>query len=79
MKNRLIRFALWLGIIKLKNDPETDEQKVDRLMRRFASDETWAEYSNLRWGTNRYDNQAAMDRVAAHVLHKVRNKEKDFA
>jgi len=75
MKNKLIYFALWLGIIKIEDEPETDEQKVDRLMRKFASDETWAEYSNLRWGVNSYNNQAAMDRLAAHVLHAVRNKE----
>ena len=77
MKNRLIRFALWLGIIKIVVE-ETTEQKVDRLMRKLASDATWAEYSTLRWGPN-INNQAAIDRGAAHTLYAVRDKETNFA
>lgn len=80
MKNRLIYFALWLGIIKIEETvvEETTEQKVDRLMRKMASDATWAEYSELRWGPN-INNQAAMDRLAAHVLYAIQDKETNFA
>ena len=75
MKNKLIYFALWLGIINLKEEPEpeveveTDQQKVDRLMRTMASDEVWDEYKHLRWGVQ---NQPAIDRLAAHLLHSIK-------
>lgn len=78
MKNKLIRFALWLGIIEYV-DEETDQQKLDRLMFNLASDDVWYEYMRLRWSLTLVDNQAAMDRLAAHLLRPVRDKEKDFA
>jgi len=49
MKEKLTRFALWLGVIEYVYE-ETTEQKIDRLMRKMASDKTWDEYCNVRWG-----------------------------
>jgi hypothetical protein len=77
MKNKLIYFALWLGIINLKEETEpeveveveTDQQKIDRLMRTMASNEVWDEYKHLRWGVH---NQPAIDRLSAHLLHAIK-------
>lgn len=49
MKNRLIRFALWLGIIEYFDEEREARQELDRIMFYKASDEVWREYLHTRW------------------------------
>lgn len=49
MKEKLIRFALWLGIIEYVDTERETQQRVDQLMFEMASAATWAEYMNVRW------------------------------
>ena len=50
MKEKLIRFALWLGVIEYKQTEREVQQRIDQLMFDLASAATWAEYMNVRWG-----------------------------
>ena len=49
MRNRLIRFGLWLGIIEYFDEEREARQELDRIMFYTASDEDWREYLNTRW------------------------------
>jgi uncharacterized protein YjiS (DUF1127 family) len=49
MRNRLIRFALWLGIIEYFDEEREARQELDRIMFYTASDEVWSEYMRTRW------------------------------
>lgn len=49
MKEKLTRFALWLGVIEYKQTEREIQQRVDQLMFDMASAATWAEYIKVRW------------------------------
>lgn len=49
MIKKLIRFALWLGIVDVVDDERETMQRLDELMLKMSSADSWAEYSQIRW------------------------------
>jgi len=49
MKEKLTRFALWLGIKEHVDTEREIQHKIDILMLDLASAATWVEYVEVRW------------------------------
>lgn len=52
MKEKLIRFALWLGVIEYVPSEREIQQRVDQLMFDLASAAAWTEYVEVRWSAS---------------------------
>ena len=48
MIKKLMRFALWLGIVDVIDEERKAQQRLDQLMIEMASATTWLEYIRLR-------------------------------